>query len=461
MSIATRAAITTTVFLSALLVLHSATYGQEPTPAQSSPEKQKMAAATPATPDAASPAPAPVPAPDFWEQEEMTGDWGGARSRMKEKGVTTEITLSQFAQGVAAGGITRGGVYNGSFQTDFKFDFGKLAGWQFWSADFKTETRYGGPVLLGVGSINPVNTITIVPAASGTVFSITTLNVTKLFPIDLKKGNLLAVSVGRYNLLDLIEEDFFAGGGIERFLNIAQIGPLTVLRQVPLITNAATVAYVRRGEPFITFALLDPNDHSTTTGLSDLFADGVTLSPAINFPTKFFGKTGKSTFGVAVTTKAYTPFDAIRQVIIPGPPIRPITPQRGSWSASYTARQYIVERAPHNGWGVFSQLSFADNGTSPIATFFDIGLGGNGIFKSRLRDEFGISYAFTDLSSVLKDNLSLLRINRPQPEHQMETFYNFHITPWLRLTADLQVIRPTRSVAQTAVVPGGRLEMVF
>ena len=459
MSIATRVSITT-VFLSALLVLHPAAYGQE-TATPQSPEKQKMAAAAPAPADAASPAPAPVPTPDFWEQEEMTGDWGGARSRMKEKGVTTEITLSQFAQGVAAGGITRGGVYNGSFQTDFKFDFGKLAGWQFWSADFKTETRYGGPVLLGVGTINPVNTIAIVPAGSGTVFSITTLNVTKLFPVDLKKGNLLAVSVGRYNLLDLVEEDFFAGGGIERFLNIAQIGPLTVLRQVPLITNAATVAYIRRGKPFLTFTVLDPNDHSTTTGLSDLFADGVTLYPSIALPSKFFGKTGEHSFGVAVTTKAYTPFDAIRQIIIPGPPIRRIAPQRGSWSASYTARQYLVERAPHNGWGVFSQLSFADNGTSPIATFWDIGLGGNGIFKSRLRDEFGISYAFTNLSSVLKDNLSLLRVNLPRPEHQMETFYNFHITPWLRLTADLQIIRPTRAVAQTAVVPGGRLEMVF
>lgn len=64
----------------------------------------------------------------------------------------------------------------------------------------------------------------------------------------------------RYNLLDLLDEDFFAGGGTERFLNIAQIGPLTVLRQVPLITNAVSMAYIRGGEPFITFALMDPND---------------------------------------------------------------------------------------------------------------------------------------------------------------------------------------------------------
>ena len=81
---------------------------------------------------------------------------------------------------------------------------------------------------------------------------------------------------------------------------------------------------MRKGEPFITFAILDPNDHSTDVGLDNLFGDGVTLSPGISFPTKWFGKTGKHTFSYAVTTKKYTPFDAIRQVIIPGPPVNPV-----------------------------------------------------------------------------------------------------------------------------------------
>jgi hypothetical protein len=52
--------------------------------------------------------------------------------------------------------------------------------------------------------------------------------------------------------------------------------------------------------------------------------------------------------------------------------------------------------------------------------------------------------------------LGLLRV-----EHQVELFYNFHITPWFRLTADLQVLRPTRPIAQTAIIPGARLELIF
>src|SRR5262249_54469107 len=143
-------------------------------------------------------------------------------------------------------------------------------------------------------------------------------------------------------------------------------------------------------------------------GIDDLFADGVTFSPTFFFPTKYFGKTAKHSFGGAITTKAYTPFDAIRQVVIPGPPINPIQPKRGSWSVNYDFRQYIVEREKRDGWGFFGQVSFADKATSPIARFFDLGIGGNGLFQSRRTDDFGVAYAYTDLSKALKDNIDLL-----------------------------------------------------
>ena len=121
-----------------------------------------------------------------------------------------------------------------------------------------------------------------------------------------------------------------------------------------------------------------------------------------------------------------------------------------------------MERAPRDGWGFFGQLSFADQGTSPVTTFFDVGLGGNGLMPSRRRDEFGLSYAYTDLSDELKNNLALLPLGgRLQVEHQVEMFYNLYLTPWLHLTGDLQVLRPNRPAAETAVVPAVRLRVVF
>ena len=126
-------------------------------------------------------------------------------------------------------------------------------------------------------------------------------------------------------------------------------------------------------------------------------------------------------------------------------------------------RQYIVKRGPDDGWGFFAQSSIADRATSPVTRFFDVGLGGNGILDARPHDEFGVAYAYTDLSQDLEDNLNLLTLGG-QPvraERQLEFFYNVHIAPWLLLTGDLQIIRPTLTAADTAIVPGVRLRIVF
>ena len=128
------------------------------------------------------------PPPDFFHQDELTGDWNGVRSRWKGKGFELETSLAQFCQGVSSGGTETSSEYNGTAQAKLEFD------------------------------------------------------------LNLKEGKLFAVSFGRYNLLDLLDEEMFAGGGTERFLNIAQIGPLTVLRQVPLVTSAVSLAHVRTGD---------------------------------------------------------------------------------------------------------------------------------------------------------------------------------------------------------------------
>ena len=464
MNIGTPHACAIRIFMTVLLCCGAQVSSQE---LQPSPTPQVAeSAATPngaAEKAAITATPAPSPEADFWHRETMTGDWGGTRTRWKESGVDLDFKLTHFYQAVTAGGTRHDNAYNGKFESTWKFDLGKIAGWKWWSAEIKTEWRFGGPVLGGTGGINPVNTATLIPGAVGSVASITALNFTRLIPKDLAKGNLYAISFGRFNLVDLLEEDFFAGAGVERFFNIADIGPLTVLREVPLITNAFTFATIKGGEPIFTFALIDPNDHSLDPGIEDLFADGVTFSPGYNIPTKYGGKSGKHTFSGAITTKKFTPFDSIRQIIIPGPPAHPVEPKRGSWSVSYVFRQYLVEKGKKQGWGIYTQLAFANKDTSPISAFFNVGLGGNNLFKSRPRDEFGIGYAFTDLSSVLKDNIDLLTQGGrvPRPEQQVEMFYNFHITPWLRLTGDLQIIRGVRPIANTAIVPGARLEMIF
>lgn len=439
-------------------------HGQTPAPSPVAATGRPAAAdKSSAAEAAAKPEAAPAAPADFWHRETLTGDWGGTRSRWKEKGIDLEFKYVGIFQSIVSGGTDEHSSLTNKLETTWKFDLAKVAGWKYWSSEIKAEWRFGGPALTGTGGINFTNTAGVIPGASGSVVSVTAVNFTRVIPRDLKKGDLYVISFGRYNLLDLLEEDFFAGGGVERFMNIAPIGPLTVLRQVPLITNAFTFATVKGGEPRFSFTVMDPDDQSLDPGLDTLFADGVTFSPGYNIPTKYFGKTAKHSFTGAITTKKYTPFDAIRQVIIPGPPRNPVEPKRGSYSISYAFRQYLVERGHHDGWGLFAQLSVADKDTSPINRFVNVGLGGNGLISSRRQDEFGVSYAYTNLSSVLRENIDLISFGRRtlQPEHQVEMFYNFHVTPWFRLTGDLQIIRGVRPTVERSIVPGARMVVIF
>ena len=462
MSAFSKVIITAAILITISLSCPRSGVAQEPTatpgsPApESTPKEQGQEGAAPA----AKPA---EPETDFWTQETMTGDWGGTRTRWKEKGIELEFKYLGLYQSLASGGINDRDSLSNKLETTWKFDLGKVAGWKFWSSTIKAEWRFGGPALSGTGGVNFANTAGIGPAPEGSAVSVTALSFTRIIPKDMQKGNLWVVSFGRFNILDLVDEDFFGGNGEERFFNIATNGPLTALRQIPLVTNGVSFATVKGGEPRFTFLVVDPNDQSLDPGLDPPFADGVSFSPGYNFPVKYFGKSAKHTISGAITTKKYTPFDAIRQIIIPGPPLNPLQQQRGSWSVSYVFRQYFVERGHRDGWGFFTQLSIADKDTSPITRFANVGLGGNGLISSRRNDEFGLSYAYTGLSSVLRDNINLITFGfaRPQPEHQFEGFYNLHITPWLRLTGDLQIIRGVRPRVDTAVVPGARLEVIF
>jgi porin len=52
----------------------------------------------------------------IWEQDTLTGDWGGARTKLKDKGI--EFTLVYIGEtfAVLSGGIDRRASYEGRFE---------------------------------------------------------------------------------------------------------------------------------------------------------------------------------------------------------------------------------------------------------------------------------------------------------------------------------------------------------
>lgn len=395
----------------------------------------------------------------FWTREELTGDWGGERENWEEHGVSFELSWTNFFQGTAGGGFENDFAYGGKLTGVMTLDTGKLGWWKNGKFQVKLDNRYGDSASESTGALLPVNIDLLGPKENGTATSITAFNYTHFFPLS-KPGDLVVVSLGRFDMLDQVTEPLIGGSGATKFLNLNQVAPAHEARNVPLVTWGSAVAWVQKGEPFLSVAVFDTADSSTTTGLSHLFEKGVTIMPAFTYVTHFGDKAGHQGIRATWSNQTTTPFDQFRHIIVPLPN-RPVERKTGSWSVTYSFDQYFHEIAgfPRKGWGLFGQLGFADRRTNPIQTFINIGVSGNSPIKTRPRDYFGVAYAFDSISGDLKDALN--PVARLRDEHEFEAFYNFALTPWLYVTGDVQVVRPARPKADTAFVPGVRLRILF
>jgi carbohydrate-selective porin OprB len=67
-------------------------------------------------------------APD-WNAHTLAGDWGGARTRMSERGLTTDLMYTGDVLADVSGGSSRGAKYMDNIDIRFELDLGRFAGW--------------------------------------------------------------------------------------------------------------------------------------------------------------------------------------------------------------------------------------------------------------------------------------------------------------------------------------------
>lgn len=81
-------------------------------------------------------------APD-WGAETLSGDWGGTRSSLYDKGVTVELSHKSDALANISGGVARGGVVLMNSDAAVSVDMDKLAGWAGGSAFIQYHVQHG------------------------------------------------------------------------------------------------------------------------------------------------------------------------------------------------------------------------------------------------------------------------------------------------------------------------------
>jgi porin len=260
--------------------------------------------------------------------------------------------------------------------------------------------------------------------------------------------------LGKINAIDLLaSHPFFGGWGTDRFWNVAFVAPPSGV--VPPVIMGAVVTH--SFAPYaLTVMVFDPNDQTTNYSLNRLFEDGVNVSLGLSWAGELAGR--KSGLGVTAT---YSTAEGTDYEQIGLPPGTATSTKKGSYNVAVEASHLLVESAhtKGKGLGLYAKAAIADGNPNPIRGSFVGGLAGHAIVPGRPLDYFGVGYYFYNFSNELQD--AVAPVGSFTDEQGVEAYYVFALTPWLRLTADLQWVNPATGANKSMWLGGLRARLAF
>lgn len=406
-----------------------------------------LATATPVV--AQTPAAAPPAAQtDILKRGELFGDWGGARTKLGQKGTKIDVSYTQFFDWVPVGDDDRGFDYGGRFDAQVQSNLNKSLGEGF-SVAGHFELRSGDVPLLAGGTLIPTSTALLFPESSGTHARVTSLYGTQI----LEKR--FALQFGRFNTLDLYSSHPFTGGyGVDKFMNLSLVAPPLSARTLPPSAEGVLFSVLKGATPALTVGLLE----STEDGF---FENGATFMWNAMLPVKL-SKTLPGGVGVGGEFSSFegTALDQTPWALIPPLGI-PLEQVQGTWTLHATVDQFVWMHPndPTKGMGVFGMVGVSDGDPSLLRTQLFVGFGGAAPFEGRSADSFGAAFFYNDVSNDLEDTVApFLPIRN---EQGVELYYAWAPVGWSRVTADLQVIDPFLRRSETRLFFGVRWKVIF
>lgn len=391
---------------------------------------------------------------DFCTRSQLTSNWLGARTGLAESGVTVDADATMFYMGVVDGGVQREFRFAGHNDYVINMDLGKMGLHEGLFLKLRAEHRYGESPAAATGALLPSAVVSDLPTPETDHVYLTNVLFTQML------SERVGVVFGRFDTLDGDLNAFAHGRGKTQFSNVAFVATPIALRTVPYVTmGAGLVVLGDEGTPVFQFSVIDPTESIRTSGLDDLYNDGVTLVSELRLPTNFFNRPGHQMFAATWGNKEYVGLDQDPRIILPDVPI---ARQNGSWSVYYNFDQYLYVD-PCNaarGWGVFGRAGLADPETNPIEYFLSFGVGGSSMIRGRDADTFGVGWYYSGTSSELAPDLAMA-LGGIGDGQGVEMYYNIAVTPWLQITPDVQFIMPARESIDTATVVGVRARVIF
>ncbi|WP_444886566.1 carbohydrate porin [Microbulbifer sp. JMSA008] len=371
-------------------------------------------------------------------------DWpGGLKHAFRERGIKVDAWLTQFYQGVLTGDGDKTWQYGGKGDLIVNLDMSKLGLWRGLSVNVHQEWIFGDDVNdLGNGELLPFNTALAFPRLGGSDRE-TSITLSQAI------GDRYSLTLGKFYMFDVAaKKPLIGGGGLDTFMNIGLAAPISGVTP-PYLFGA--IGKVKADYATFTLMVYDPRNAQMKEVIRSPFAEGKTTSLSATFPTKINDQKGFYTVRGVYSSKKGLNLSTIPSLLDLPAASESILTRKGYWYLSTSVQQYLYHYPgnPDIGWGLFAEGAISDGNPNPLKWHFLAGVGGQGLFPGRQQDRWGIGYFKYGLSNQLIKGLARIGSTMPfnpeffiRDEQGIELFYNMHLAPWLRITGDLQWVRP-------------------
>ena len=415
---------------------------------------------------------------DFLNRATITGDWGGLRTDLYEKGITLDAVLTQVYQNVVSGGPDSSGndsTYTGLVDYGMSFDTGKLGMWPGGLFTVNAQTSFANNFPLDSGNLSPTNFTGYYPNPTADKPDTVVMEYHWTQALSKELGFVL----GRLNATNFLDRNRYANNPRNQFMNISMNNSPLLGSMVSFSTYALLVSWKVNDHLAINPAIYDPNVQPGEGSPDGGPFNDVGLGVEIDLNWTLSGdRDGAVRVDLLWNNKETVLLDNPRlpiDLILGVPP----KTKSDNWLVNINFGQSIwkpdgakPKKGPHQqlpqvrtaafdlaepGLGVFGRVAFGPEDRHAYNVYAMGGLGGRGLVPGRPYDRLGAGFYWLKESDDLDDQPGDLL----DDETGIEVFYNVALTPAVQLTFDAQWIDTGIKANDNATVLGMRLMTVF
>jgi porin len=351
----------------------------------------------------------------IWTRNKLSGDWGGLRSDLGERGIDFEFRFNQYYQDVTSGGARENGEYGGKLDYIVNVNGEKLGLWRGLFLNLHAEYQYGDTILADAGALAFNNTSMLYPTPGDTATEVTGWSITQ--GLYQKGDTAVALTAGKIHVVDLLNQAWpFLEMGKNGFMNYNVNVPVAPLARYIQLSHLGTALIVlHKMQIKAALAVLDTHNSSDNTGFPKLGDNGLSILGVYRFFFDVKDMPGRLTFLVSTSTGEYTTFeDTVYHIPVKFGPRRTLIfnvpgleeePERNPWTAMAYYDQVVWQADAKGERNVrfVAAGSVADNNPSFAKWQYSGQLVATGLFDSRPRDKIGIGGYYVGATNHVKD----------------------------------------------------------